>query len=404
VAVVPGDAFGADDYIRLSYATSMENLEKALTRIAQSLGRLKPTKQAKRVALSNVQTRVRGTVPTDARLPVQLRDGLTAEAETRLAGDVSFTWNANIAGVIVRLKTNVRHIHDMWVENWTPAPSDAEIEPHGIIYAVDGIAGREPRAFYNTETKTGVVVNVDSYGPIRSLALGLAGDVAERHFGAHLLRAMSVDLDGRGLLLIGPPGTKKTDLFFGLLRDPKFRFLASDMVLVRTNSVELFGRLAPLFDRSKCENVVVRKEECPNAECLRTEDCRLDRGSPFCYKASKDAQALLDPDWLGGPAAVVRRTALRWIFVLRNDSTSPAVETPRPEDALRVFERGECPGVKKATTAVPHPFFNPYLLVSSDERLELEKSFFRRLLPNVETILLNSGSAGVEKIKEIVGA
>jgi aspartate/methionine/tyrosine aminotransferase len=422
VAVVPGDAFGADDYIRLSYATSMENLEKALTRIAQSLGRLKPTKQAKRVALSNIQTRVRGTVPTDARLPNQLRDGLTAEAETRLAEDVSFTWNANIAGVIVRLKTNVRHIHDMWVENWTPAPSDAEIEPHGIIYAVDGIAGREPRAFYNTETKTGVIVNVDSYGPIRSLALGLAGDVAERHFGAHLLRAMSVDLDGRGLLLIGPPGTKKTDLFFGLLRDPKFRFHASDMVLVRTagksvqadiverkvyiptNSVELFGRLAPLFDRSKGENVVVRKEECPNTECLRTEDCRLDRGSPFCYKASRDAQALLDPDWLGGPAAVVRRTALRWIFVLRNDSTSPAVETPRPEDALRVFERGEIPGVKKATTAVPHPFFNPYLLVSSDERLELEKSFFRRLLPNVETFLLNSGSAGVEKIKEIVGA
>ena len=33
VAAVPGYAFGADDYIRLSYATSMENIEKGLDRI-----------------------------------------------------------------------------------------------------------------------------------------------------------------------------------------------------------------------------------------------------------------------------------------------------------------------------------------------------------------------------------
>ena len=33
VAAVPGIAFGADDYIRISYATSMENLEKGLARL-----------------------------------------------------------------------------------------------------------------------------------------------------------------------------------------------------------------------------------------------------------------------------------------------------------------------------------------------------------------------------------
>jgi aspartate aminotransferase len=33
VAAVPGIAFGADDYIRLSYATSMANIEKGLERI-----------------------------------------------------------------------------------------------------------------------------------------------------------------------------------------------------------------------------------------------------------------------------------------------------------------------------------------------------------------------------------
>jgi aspartate aminotransferase len=40
VALVSGDAFGADEYIRLSYATSMENITKGLDRIEQAAGKL----------------------------------------------------------------------------------------------------------------------------------------------------------------------------------------------------------------------------------------------------------------------------------------------------------------------------------------------------------------------------
>ncbi len=40
VAVVPGIAFGADDYVRISYATSMEQLEKGLDRIEKFAKRL----------------------------------------------------------------------------------------------------------------------------------------------------------------------------------------------------------------------------------------------------------------------------------------------------------------------------------------------------------------------------
>jgi aspartate aminotransferase len=37
VAVVPGSAFGSEGYIRLSFATSMENLREALKRISAAL-------------------------------------------------------------------------------------------------------------------------------------------------------------------------------------------------------------------------------------------------------------------------------------------------------------------------------------------------------------------------------
>ena len=41
VAVVAGGAFGADNNIRLSYATSMANIEKGLDRIEKAVKALK---------------------------------------------------------------------------------------------------------------------------------------------------------------------------------------------------------------------------------------------------------------------------------------------------------------------------------------------------------------------------
>jgi aspartate aminotransferase len=40
VAVVPGEPFGSLAHIRLSYATSVETIEKGMDRLAQTLGRL----------------------------------------------------------------------------------------------------------------------------------------------------------------------------------------------------------------------------------------------------------------------------------------------------------------------------------------------------------------------------
>ncbi len=40
VAVVPGDGFGTDNYVRLSYDTSMEVIEKGLSRIAEAVKQL----------------------------------------------------------------------------------------------------------------------------------------------------------------------------------------------------------------------------------------------------------------------------------------------------------------------------------------------------------------------------
>jgi aspartate aminotransferase len=40
VSLVPGEAFGAPNYIRISYATSDEKLKEAIRRIAEALSKL----------------------------------------------------------------------------------------------------------------------------------------------------------------------------------------------------------------------------------------------------------------------------------------------------------------------------------------------------------------------------
>ncbi len=426
VAIVPGDAFGADDHIRLSYATSMANLEKGMDRIVEALAKLKTAKKVKRVALSNAVTRVKKPVPVDVVPDLRMRDALVAEMESHLGYEGRYEWNARIGGAVVQLRTNVAHLVDFWVDNFPPAAGEGEVKPHGVLYAVDGVAGREPRGFYHEGTQTGVLVNTDLYASLRSLALGLAMDIAARTGGAGTagaVRGMSADLDGNGLILVGPPGTKKTELFFDLLADPRFKIHSNDIVFVEiaggravadrverklylpTASVELDPRLAPLLDRSRCENVVVHKDDCADAECQRGDDCRLDRGSPYCYKAAKEAHALLDPDWLGGPAAAVRRTVLRTIVLLRNDATSPAVVELAKEEALRALEAGEAAGAKKDLAGgKPQPFYNPHLLGDGPEKIEAQRAFFGRLLDSARCVLVNSGVAGAEAIKGIASS
>ncbi|HBC46637.1 MAG TPA: aminotransferase class I and II, partial [candidate division Zixibacteria bacterium] len=415
VAVVPGEAFGAEGFIRLSYATSMENIVKSMDRISKALAKLEPTRETKMVSLNNSITKVKEFVETEVHVGPELRDALVAEAENHLAKNKEYyEWNANILGVIIQLRTNLPHLVDFWTENWYPGQLETDLEPHGVIYAVGWIAGREARAYYSSETKTAVFFKSAYYAQLRSLALGMADDITSRLSGTYSVRGLGLDFGGDGVMLIAPKGTGKATFFANLLRHPKSKLVTDDIVFVRLNSkeaiadaperklymqtnfVEKYPDLAALFDKSKCENVITSRDQCTNGPCQRLDNCRLDRGAPFCYEASKTSRAMLDPYWIDGTAKHTKRTSLKHIFLLKNDPISPVVTKPKVEEAVRFCEEG----MSVSGPMRSEPFFNPHLLATGSDRTDSRRRFYEKLFSIAKPYFINLGAGDKDEIQK----
>jgi len=418
VAVVPGSAFGSDANIRLSYSTSMDQIEEGTERIIQAMSRLTESPKYRRVALQNFMTEPRGMVEANLKVTVEERDALVQEAEAALPYDRYFEWNANINGIIIQLRTNVPHLYDLWVENWYPAQLESDLEPHGIIYAVDGVPGRTPYAYYNPEMKTAILFNSTYYGQVRAWALGMVAHASERLLDVHGIRAACMDYNGHGLAIIGPRGMERGTTFFRLLEDDKAKFLSNDWVFARyrgkevvadsperkfyfkTSIAQKFPRYARIFDRSKCENVVTQRSDWTNMKEL-TDECPLDLGEPYCYWGSKDSRAMVDPAWVAGPDRYVKRSRLKTVVILAYEPNAPAVSKLSDEEALDMVTQGKyrLPSGAGMTPYKTQPFFNPYMLAPSVDEEDLQRRNFHQLFRVVDAYKVNIAAIPPEAVK-----
>jgi aspartate/methionine/tyrosine aminotransferase len=417
VAVVPGDAFGAEGFIRLSFATSMERIEEGMRRVGEALARLEPARKGRPAALNNVHTKVQGPAPVDGEVGLEVRNALVAECEAHLGFDSYFEWNANLGGLVVQLRTNSPHLADFYAESFYPAQLEADLEPHAVLYAVKDVPGREPRAFYHAETRTGVVFNTAWYGQVRQLAVGMAADVGERMGSFQNVRAACLDHDGKGMLLLGAPGVGKTGLIAALLGLERVKLVSTDYVAVRFGPTEAIAEaqerklylqtsmagamppLARLFDRSKLENVAMRREQCENGSCPDQGSCRIDRGLGHCYTASPVSRGMLDPYWIGGADRHVKRTIVRSVVLVRREPVAPALEELTAAAALAQLERfaEAASGPIRST-----PFLNPYLLVRAGARLEQRRAAYRRLLSGARVYSVNMAAGSAESVRAVV--
>ncbi len=403
VAVIPGEAFGTDAHIRLSFATSMDRIEEGMRRVEKALARLEPPRRLRPRALNNVTTKVQRYVETRPAAGLEGRNALLAEAEAHLPADAYFEWNAAVAGIVVQLRTSSPHLADFYQENFYPAPLESELEPHAVVYAVKDVPGRDPQAAISADTQTGFVFNTAYYGQVRSLALQLAADAAARTSGAMLGHCAALDVAGDGVLVWGGPGTGRTGILAEALDVDGVRLVASDAVLVRLGAggpvADLLERklylkakwaralpeIATLLDRSKLENVITSRDACHIDH--PDDTCPLDRGASACLEASRGGRIMVDPYWLGGGTRHVRRTAPRVAVLLAADPVLPSVQELEPREAARMLAGGQLPGISGKAI----PFLNPHLAGLDTARADVLRAQHERLFESTRTVLVNAG-------------
>ncbi|HLC17577.1 MAG TPA: hypothetical protein VJM57_00995 [Thermodesulfobacteriota bacterium] len=344
--------------------------------------------------LSNYITEIKSRTESHKDVSVEERNELVALAEKTLAENFeTYHWNVSIHGIVIRLVTNSSHLYDFWVENWYAAPRTHSVLPHGLIYAVKGVEGFDPFAYYNHETRTAVFINTEYYGQCKSWALGIAADILETQHNVHSIHGSCAVLDGKGVVIIAPTGTGKSTHTWGLMQLPYGKIHSDDWIFVRykkglamadiserkfylrTDMVRSFPGLARLLERCKCENVL-------------DDD----------FASFANSRAILDPEWIGGPDKFVERAVVKSVILLRRDGESAPEVKLSAEEAVRILEEGRyqvLAGAGANIGAYAHEsFYNPYLLV---KRPEIQKDFFSRLFEASSCHILNTGVETVEE-------
>ncbi len=408
VATVPGEAFGTDRHIRISFATSMERLAEGMRRIEAALARLEEPRRLRPRILNNVLTQTQKYAPSRSVAGLASRNELIAEAEAHLDPASYFEWNAAIAGAVVQLRTNSPHLADFYQEGFYPAPLEGELEPHAVVYAVKDIPGREAQALVSLETATAFVLNTAFYGQVRSAALQLAAESAARAAGALFAHCAALDVGNRGVLVWGGPGSGRTAVLAAALEQDGVKLVSSDALIVRFAAggpvadlperklylkakwIKYLPEIGKLLTRAKLENMATSRDACRVDH--PGDECPLDRGAAVCVEASTHGRAMVDPYWLGGALRHTRRTAPAACVLLARDPVLPAVKEVPAREAVRLLASGQLPG----STGFGAPFLNPHLAALDMARQDLLATQHERLFASTRVVLLNTGIGSPE--------
>lgn len=313
----------------------------------------------------------------DVGITRETREELVQKAERHLGYDSIYVWNANINGYIIQLRTNESHLDDFWRENWFPAPMERNLRPHGVIYAATGVYDEDPGIYYNSETKTGIIFNVNEYEFVRALALGIVADVCEEQERLNFLRGSLVDINGEGIAIMGETGSGVSTNAFLLMELERARIHSDDIIYVEQLGGEK-GRISTSVSERKF--------------FLKKDLIKIYPRLQALYENSKreNNHFMLDPWWIGGNEKYLDTTRIKLIFLLVNNCKEPKIaKRLSPQEAINIL------------TNSPQPFFNPYLLLRSDKRKKLQIDFYKNIFKFAAVYCLNLAHPLLDMQKEV---
>jgi len=266
---------------------------------------------------------------------------------------------ADINGICIALYTERKEHLDMWNDNFYHMPES--IRSHARIFCVTDDTV-DLHAEYDESSYTMFLFNFDYYGWVKSVALGIAGNILEDSHGVFSVHGAAIDIDGAAVTLIAPSKTGKTTQSWGLLRMPNAHLISDDWYFVQ------FGQGRPRIHGSERNCYIdadiadVWEEYMPLVAEIRFDD----RG-----------RGIGNVRWIRGEGAVIPESSVRTIILLKRDLED--------ESIVREIDADEALEYLKA-----HDFCNPHQLIRDERRMSMRTEFYRSYLAQCRVFMVNT--------------
>lgn len=292
--------------------------------------------------------------------PVTLIDQERSSALVRSLSEVNhLSSKADISGICVELFTTNRDFLEMWTENFYH--TDDHVRSHARIFCLDD-PSVELHAEYDVPGRTIFLFNFDYYGWVKSVALGIAGNILEDVHGIFPVHGAALDIDGAGVTLIAPSKTGKTTQSWGLLRGANTHLVTDDWYFVE------FGCGRPVISCSE-KNCYIDADigDVWEEYGELVKDVRFDNRG----------RGIGNVRWVKGKGSMVNGTSMRYVFLLKRDNDDETlVRQMQPDEAVDYL--------------VAHDFCNPHQLLRDGWRMARRTEFFRRYFSQCEVFMVNT--------------
>jgi adenylate kinase family enzyme len=292
----------------------------------------------------------------------------------RFLPKVRFERKADINGCCIKFSTDNEAWRDSWDENWFFISED--IKSHGKIMAMRTGQGKA-RVLYDPISRSLFFLDCDYYGWIKSSALALAGDILEDNHNIFSIHGACLDANGKGLSIIGPAGTGKTTLSYGLLRYEGVKLVSDDWHFFNFANGKASAYGSEKNTYIKGDITTVWKEY---------------KSALKGAKMDNRGRAILNVRQVIGKANLRNSTTIDVIILLRREKGKDVIQKLSVDAAVRYMEAND--------------YCNQHLLQHNAWKKKVRRIAFRKLFKSSEVWLINtveSPQQTLSRICEITG-